>query len=544
MNEQGERQRWDGRWNIPCLDTPYRQYVLGMIDEIFARYPVDELFLDIFGIQFVAYEGSGRNPFCFCKYTEEAWNREHPGDPYRAGFSTREDWVRRYRWHQQRSMVDMLDEIIGTARKDRPNALIALNAGPEVFPDAVQQRVSFLYAEPLLSPTGIALGTILLRGWNRSDFQAGIWNWYPYVDQNPGSLARVRTVALLLQNARTFFIGETPFVSGLDDGQGYSESWFRTAKGAWDDARNVDCLLEGVEPVLSSAVFYCQSTQSELEAQKRPTDFRHSVLGALELLTYTGQPVESLPEFRLTPDLPSRFDTLVLPEVEVLSDRHVEVIRGWVEKGGTLIASGKCGFLDARRRARPNFALADVFGVDCVSEVREYAYNAEGKLREKFISTYPESAGHPLAPPLGKDPVGLPGTFLLLKNREAQEVMCYLLSYMVQDLKHYKWYNWSSPPPGPETAGPGVTYHEFGKGQALYLGVPLFRALNDWPEYISSFQYRGPYWIHDWVPGLVRRLTPNPLLELRTEPSSEYIHGTFWGTGASVLSSCRFSIQS
>lgn len=528
VNEKGERQRWDGRWNITCLDTPYRQYALGMIDEIFSRYPVDELFLDIFGIQFVGYEGSGRNPFCFCKYTEDAWDKEHPGDPYRAGFATREGWMQRYHWHQQRSMIDMLDEIVAVVHKHRPQALIGLNGGPEVFPNAVQQKVSFPYAEPILSETGIALGAILLRGWNRPGFQAGIWNWYPYVDQNPGSLARVRADALLVQNARTFFIGETPFVSGLDGGRGYNQSWFTVAKDAWHDARNVDCLLEGVEPVLGSAVFYSQSTQDELAAQKRPTDFRHSMTGALELLTYTGRPVESLPEFRVTADLLSQFDTLVLPEVEVLSDRHGRLITDWVRKGGTLIATGKCGLLDEKRRERANFSLADVFGADYVSEVTKYAYDPQGKLRQKFISTYLESAGHPLAPTLNKDSVGLPGTFLRLRTRTAQEVMRYLLPYMVQDLKHYKWYNWSSPPPGPETAGPAVTYNEFGKGRVLYMGVPLFRVLSDWPSYISSFQYRGPYWVHDWVPGLVRRLVPNPVAELRSEPFSEYIHGTFF----------------
>ena len=66
------------RWYIACLDSPYRQYVLGMMDEIFSRYEVAELFLDIFGIQFVAYHSSGRSPFCFCKYTEEAWNQGPP----------------------------------------------------------------------------------------------------------------------------------------------------------------------------------------------------------------------------------------------------------------------------------------------------------------------------------------------------------------------------------------------------------------------------------------------------------------------------------
>jgi len=528
VNEQGERQRWDGRWYIPCLDTPYRQYVLGMIDEIFSRYEVDELFLDIFGIQFVGFHGSGRSPFCFCKYTEEAWNKEHPGDPYREGFQTREGWERRYRWLQKRTMTDMLDEIMTAARKHRPNALIGLNGGPEVFPDEVQQRVSFLYAEPIPSTTGIALGTILLRGWGRPDYQAGVWNWYDYVDLNRGSTARVRADALLVQNARTFFIGEAPLVSGLDGGQGYAERWFKVAKEAWHDVRNTDCLLEGAEPVLSSAVLYSQATQDELAAQKRPIDFRQSMLGALELLTYTGRPVESIPEFRLTPDLLSKFDTLVLPEVEALSNAHAELIRAWVDKGGTLMASGKCGLRDEKHQERSNFALADVFGVDYVGEERKYAYDSDGKLREKFISTYIESAGHPLAAFFGKGTVGLPGSFLEVKTRTAQEVMRYRLPYMVEDLVHFKWYNWSSPPPGKDVGGSAVTYHKFGKGQAMYLGVPIFRALSNWPSYISSFQYRGPYWIWDWVPAVVRRLVPNPVVELRPEPFSEYIHGTFF----------------
>ena len=51
-NEEGAEQRFYGKWHVMCLDSPYRQYVLAMMDEIFARYDVDELFLDIFGIQF------------------------------------------------------------------------------------------------------------------------------------------------------------------------------------------------------------------------------------------------------------------------------------------------------------------------------------------------------------------------------------------------------------------------------------------------------------------------------------------------------------
>ena len=80
VNEDGVQQR--ERWYITCLDTPYRQYVLKMMDEIFSRYEFSELFIDIFGIQFWHYHTSGRNPFCFCKYTENAWDQDHPDDPY------------------------------------------------------------------------------------------------------------------------------------------------------------------------------------------------------------------------------------------------------------------------------------------------------------------------------------------------------------------------------------------------------------------------------------------------------------------------------
>jgi len=528
VNEKGEPESW--RWSITCLDTPYRQYVLGMIDEMFSRYELDELFLDIFGIQFVGYHGGGRNPFCFCKYTEDAWNKDHPGDPYRQGFSTREGWEKRYRWHQKRSMIDMLDEIIAAMRKHKPKAMIGLNGGPEAFPDEIQQRVSFLYAEPIPSATGIALGTILLRGWGRPDYQAGVWNAYDYVDTNRAAVTRVQANSLLVQNARTFFIGEAPMVSGSNGGKGYSDRWFNIATDAWQDVRNVDCLLEGAEPVLSAAVLYSQATQDELAAQKRPTDFRSSMLGSLELLTFTGRPVESIPEFRLKPELLSQFDTLVLPEVEALSDAHAEIIRQWVHQGGTLLATGKCGLLDEKHQTRSNFALADVFGVDYLGEERKYFYGADGKPKTRFISTYIESSGHPLARMFDKETLGLPGSFITVNKRTAEEVMRYRLPYMVEDLEHFHWYNWFSPPPGTETAGSAVTCNKVGKGKALYFGVPIFRSEVDKTAYDEPIMRKGrPVWIREWIPSLIRELVPNPAIEVRSEPFSEFVYGTcFW----------------
>jgi hypothetical protein len=521
VDEKGEPQRWKqgakSTWYVTCLDGPYRQYVLGMIDEIFSRYDVAELFVDIFGIQFIFYNGNGGSPFCFCKYTEEAWNSAHPGDPYREGFKGQEGWERRYRWHQKRTMTDMLDEIITAARKHRPNVIISLNGGPESFPDDVMQRVSFIYAEPITTRAGISVGSILLRGWGRPDYQAGTFTRQGYLDTYPGSIPRVQTDALIVQNARTFFVGNAPIISDLD-GQGFSRRWFAVAKETWADVRNVDSLLGGIQPVLSTAVLYSASTRSKLDAESRPLDFRQSTVGAIETLTYAGRPVESLPEFRLTPDELAKFETLVLPEVEVLSNAEAEIIRNWVKAGGTLVASHKCGVLDENRQARANFALADVFGVDFESEERRYAYDTDGKLRPgEFTSTYLESSGHRLAKMLAASTVGQPGSFVRLKRTTAEEVMRYRLPFMVEDMAHNKWFNWGPPPPGTETAGTAVAYNRCGKGQSVYLGIPIFWAM----------QWR-PFWIRKWIPDLVRELVKEPIAELRPEPFSEYVHGTFF----------------
>jgi hypothetical protein len=518
QNEEGVSQRFYGRWHIMCMDSPYRQYVLAMIDEIYSRYEVDELFLDIFGIQFYMYNQHGLSPFCFCPHTENAWSKEFPGDSYREGFKTREGWERRFRWHQRRTMTDMLDEIIAVARKHRPDLLVSLNGGPEAFPDDIMQRVSYIYAEPLECPTGIALGSILMRGWGRPNFQAGIFTDYGYSDTYPGDLARVRADALIVQNARSFFVGNAGVVSGVD-GQGFSNRWFAVAKDTWEDVRNVDCLLgPDLKPLLSTAMLYSELTRREFEADKRPFDFRYSTLGALETLTYAGRPVESLPDFNLKPEILSQYEVLVLPEVSALSNAQAETIRRWVNNGGTLISSYRCGLLDEHHRQRDNFALADVFGVDYISEVTTYAYDETGKQREgNAISTFMESSGHPLAEALSRGSVGLPGPFLSLKRTTAEEVMRFRLPLLAEDPAHDKWVGWGPPPPGPQTAGTAVAFNKFGRGQSLYLGVPIFWAM----------QWRA-FWIQQWIPELIRKLVPDPLAELHANPSSEYVHGTFF----------------
>jgi hypothetical protein len=95
--------------------------------------------------------------------------------------------------------------------------------------------------------------------------------------------------------------------------------------------------------------------------------------------------------------------------------------------------------------------------------------------------------------------------------------MRYRLPFMVEDLSHNQWFNWGPPPPGTKTAGTAVAYNRFGKGQSIYLGIPIF-----W-----EMQWRA-FWIRRWIPALMRQLVPMPIAEVRPEPSSEFVHGTIF----------------
>ncbi len=174
---------------------------------------------------------------------------------------------------------------------------------------------------------------------------------------------------------------------------------------------------------------------------------------------------------------------------------------------------------------RSNFPLADVLGVDLVSEERSYAYDQDGKFKEGMVAVYLESAGHPLAKPISDGTVGLPGSFLKLRRTTAEEVMLFRLPVMVEDLPKDKWFNWGAPPPGTETAGSGVVYNKFGQGRALYIGAPIFRAIHAATGWGITDR---PFWIREWIPALMQQLDPNPIAELTPVPFTEYVHGTFF----------------
>ncbi len=364
--------------------------------------------------------------------------------------------------------------------------IVALNGGPEVFPDNIQQKVSFLYAEPLDSPTGIALGTIFLRGWGRPDYQAGVFNWRDYADRNSGGKLRVQADAIAMQNARVFFVGEAPMVSGIEGGRGYTH-----AGSTWPRKPGATCG--------TSIACWKALSRSPGDDALQPGDARrdgraapaHRLppiharrLGTLDLHRPAG---ESIPDFRLSPELLARFDTLAAAGSPSPLRR----------RSGTNPRLGA-----ARRNARRQRPLR-IAGREA-RPARQFRPERSPRRGlpfrgEQYAQNYVESAGkkgtgpicaeHPpgrsgkldlspfslVAEALGPSTVGFPGSFLNIKPTLATGSDALSPPLDGRGFGEEQVVQLGTASAGQGDGGPAVTLHRFGKGQALYLACPLFR---------------------------------------------------------------------
>jgi hypothetical protein len=82
---------------------------------------------------------------------------------------------------------------------------------------------------------------------------------------------------------------------------------------------------------------------------------------------------------------------VIIPELAVLDEAHLDQLRAYVRSGGRLIAFGHASLLDARSQRRGDYGLSDVYGVSLTGEVT-FPANAQ-KATIKVDSEYSEAFG-------------------------------------------------------------------------------------------------------------------------------------------------------
>jgi hypothetical protein len=84
--------------------------------------------------------------------------------------------------------------------------------------------------------------------------------------------------------------------------------------------------------------------------------------GAYRLLKANSYEAERFLDWAMTPELLARYQMIYAPNCACLSDAQCEMLRAYVRKGGTLIATHQTSVADEYGRVRKNFGLADIFG--------------------------------------------------------------------------------------------------------------------------------------------------------------------------------------
>jgi hypothetical protein len=516
-NADGTPIWWGNQFPWCCHHTPYGDYAKGMYEEIFSQYDFDGLFID--GSPWPRWFGE---LICGCSWCDARYLKD-TSESLRLATDDPRVYNRRVQWLQDCS-EQFLDEIYAIVRRHRPGLPIWLNQGdPLDMSTSVLRKTSCLYVEPLASATGLSVASIMLRGWKMPGPQVGIF-WDGYTS-DPLDMDIFRTAAVLMQGARARFITDE---ANMPDGR-QREQFSQWAGRLMGYVEKVEPHIQDMEPITSVGILFSETTRDHLRAQQRNQDsfigldFLPSLLGCTETLTRTQYPVEFLPSSDLQSGSLSRFDLLVLPETEALSDADCQAIHNYVQSGGKIIATYKPGWFDDKLGARTDFGLASTMGVSYIEEVTKYA-GKDGP------GIYLQTNGHPLSSFLGSGEVGIVGkgvqphanycTYVRVQGR-AESILDYRPPYLVPDVDKRIFHSWTTAPPGNERIPMAATVNHCGQGTAVYIGVPIFRRY-----------YPDMYWIADWVRGLVTRLVPDPPIQVQGSPA---IHATFWRQGSKRL---------
>ena len=81
-------------------------------------------------------------------------------------------------------------------------------------------------------------------------------------------------------------------------------------------------------------------------------------------------------EDRLQLERLKKYSALILPNIALLSDAQCEQLRGLCENGGSLLATFETSLYTEKNERRPNFGLADVFGIHLNGELVSRVGNA------------------------------------------------------------------------------------------------------------------------------------------------------------------------
>ncbi len=392
--EGRKRRHWASpeMW-VTCTLGPYTfEFMTEVTKEIVSLYKVDGIFSN-------RWAGSG---MCYCEHCQKNFRNfcgldlprtQNPQDPAQRNYIL-------WRQHRLFELWRLWDAEI---RKVNPDACFIANAGggalSELDMKTIGELAPILFAD---RQARAGLNPPWTNGKNGKEYRAtlgrkpiggifsvGIVQPYRWSDsvQNPAEV-RIWAAEGVANGLRPWF---TKFAGTLHDPR-----WLKGVEEIYTRLHRWEPYLRNEEPLARVAMVYSQQTAWFYGGERASQKVEDHTKGMYHALIEARIPFEMVHDRLLDAPGIDRFKLLILPNIAALSDAQCEQLRGFVKRGGSLLATLETSLYDEWGVRRKDFGLGDVFGILFRGRVEPRMQNSY--LRLEHATRHPILAGLEDAP--------------------------------------------------------------------------------------------------------------------------------------------------
>jgi len=445
-----------GRYGVLCLNSPYRDYVLGLVDELCTSYKFKGLWVDM-----ILWRTMCTCDHCKARFKKETGyelpsvvNWDSP--EWNVYIRKREEWVSEFydaiiskvksydpdhtvmcncsylenRWlgedleyyrksefvggdfNDSREMHSLECKLFNSVTANKPFEFLG-----SVMEPSLNEHVILKSEEKMK----LLMFSCLMNN-GRYGFIDGI---DPCGTTNPKVLERMKLLAETEKPYEKYLVPEVEFCSNV---------------GLY---------------VSPSSVIDMEDNGKELFELMWGTPHTNAVRGAAATLVKKHIPFSVITKFDIK-DFGS-YDTIILPETITLDEEEKDAIREFVRNGGNLYASGYVALYDGDAKKSPEGALSDVLGVEFT-----------GRTDESITYMRPENGGIVTGDFTREHPLSFNCSQTLVKASDDRTVLAKLTRVYTNPADKEKFASAIANPPGIHTEYPSIVYGEYGKGKVIY----------------------------------------------------------------------------
>jgi uncharacterized membrane protein len=237
-------------------------------------------------------------------------------------------------------------------------------------------------------------------------------------------------------------------------------------------------LISDTVPAADVGIYYSVPTKNKLiRGDERADEFGVYIRGLERVLLEHHIQYSFLPDGEFSAEKLRGLKALVLPNVALISDAHLEIIRQFVKEGGGLVASKSTSLFDEKGNARKDFGLKDVLGVSYTGITMDTGLDTYQLVRDR---------NNPVLKNIGDTEMLMNGgTTVLVKllNNEYQVAATHI-PIIPNQPPEYGWI------PEIKTGFPTIVTGAFGKGRVVYFanGIEALAFTNGHEDYTEIYQ--------------------------------------------------------